>query len=414
MPDSLSSWLEHIERIHPKTIEMGLDRLIEVRRRMGLHPSFSVVTVGGTNGKGSTCAMLESILHHSGYKVGCYTSPHLIRFNERMRIGKIELEDDAITKAFCDVEAARGEIRLTYFEFSTLAAVKCFIDSGIDIAVLEVGLGGRLDAVNLFDADCAVITAIDLDHMDYLGENREAIGFEKAGILRKGKPGVCSDPDLPESVLNHARNIGARLLRIGQDFGYRRHADSWDYHGERERKKLPFPGLKGEFQLMNASTALAALDALGIPVDDTRIAQGLTDLDLPGRFQVLGRAIVDVAHNPQAARMLAMNLEAMPSARTVAIFGMLCDKDIEGVVRELKGKMNEWLIVKLDVPRGADTARLGIAFEREGVEGFRAFCSVSAAWDHACATSGENDRIVVFGSFYTVADFMRLIPPRRD
>lgn len=381
---------------------------------MALNPAFPVITVGGTNGKGSTCAMLESILLHAGYKVGCYTSPHLLRFNERIRINGIEVDSDAIASSFSDVEKARGDVSLTYFEFSTLAAVKCFLDAKIDIAILEVGLGGRLDAVNLFDADCAVITSVDFDHMDYLGETREKIGFEKAGILRKGRPGIFSAPDMPKSVLDHAEKIGAKLLTIGKDFGYVMRGNTWDYFGAGRRKGLPLPALKGEFQLMNASAAIAALDALGLAVDADSIGKGLTGLSLPGRFQVVGNVILDVAHNPHAAKMLAKNLESTPCAgNTLAIFGMLADKDVEGVIRELKGQIDAWLIIELDVPRGAAIPRLEIAFRKEHVEGFRAFPSLTDAWDHACAAARENDRIVVLGSFYTVADFMRLIPHRQ-
>lgn len=412
MPDSLASWLDRIERIHPRSIELGLDRMDRVRLEMGLSPSFPVITVGGTNGKGSTCAMLESILLHCGYRVGCYTSPHLLRFNERIRIAGEMDTDDALACAFSLIEETRGDVSLTYFEYTTLAAVKRFIDSNVDVAILEVGLGGRLDAVNVFDADCAVITSIDFDHMDYLGDTRDAIGFEKAGILRPGKPAICSDPDVPESVLKHADEIGANLQKLGRDFGYSRHDGCWDYRGKIERRNLPLPALKGEFQLANASGAIAAIDALGLCRDNAAVAEGLKELRLPGRFQAVGSNLVlDVAHNPQAAGALAGNLKAMPCrGKTVAIFGMLADKDIEGVVRAMKGAVEEWLIVGLDVPRGADIGRLEIALEREGVKRRAAFSSLAGAWAHACSTSGENDRIVVFGSFYTVAGFMGLSP----
>ncbi|MHB1300257.1 MAG: bifunctional tetrahydrofolate synthase/dihydrofolate synthase [Burkholderiales bacterium] len=411
MPDSLASWLDYIERIHPKTIEMGLGRLEPVRRRMGLYPEFPIVTVAGTNGKGSTCAMLEAILRQAGYKVGCYTSPHLVRFNERIRIAGVEAEDEAITMAFSQVEQAREGASLTYFEFSTLAAVALFASEKVDIAILEVGLGGRLDAVNLFDADCAVITGIDYDHMDYLGNTRDEIGFEKAGIFRKGKPAICADFDAPQSVLDHAQEIGAGLLGIGADFGFSRDEGSWSYRGpEISRRHLPFPALRGAFQLSNASAALAALDALNLDVGEDAIAKGFSNLKLPGRFQILPgnpMVVLDVAHNLQAAGMLAANLHDMPcNGKTIAIFGMLADKDIEGVVNTMQASIDEWLIVALNAPRGANIERLRHAFpDRCAV---KAFPSVGEARDHACATASENDRIVVFGSFYTVADFMRL------
>ncbi len=416
MPDpvTLSEWLLHIDLIHPRTIEMGLERVGRVRGNMGLDPAFPVITVGGTNGKGSVCAMLESILHHAGYRVGCYTSPHLMRFNERIRIGRKEVADSAIAAALSVVEEARADVSLTYFEFATLAAVELFASAKADIAILEVGLGGRLDAVNAFDADCAVITGIDFDHMDYLGDTREAIGFEKAGIFRGGKPCICGDPDMPLSVSKHAREIGAKLLYFGRDFDFSLNSDSWDYRGPgRRRNGLVQPALKGSIQFRNASVALAAIDSLKIGVDDAALRLGLSDLDLPGRFQLFpGGAILDVAHNPQAARTLSMNLEDLPcKGKTIAVFGMLSDKDIEGVIRELRAGIDEWLACGLDVVRGASLERLALAFSRENVKEVKLFPSVREAWNHACAAASENDRIVVFGSFHTVADFMGLSPP---
>lgn len=415
MPDpaTLSDWLQYIDRIHPRTIEMGLERVERVRRNMGLAPAFAIVTVAGTNGKGSVCAMLESILRHAGYRVGCYTSPHLMRFNERIRIDAREAGDDAICAALSEVEAGRGDVSLTYFEFSTLAAVKLFAEAKVDIAILEVGLGGRLDAVNAFDADCAVITGIDFDHMDYLGDTREKIGFEKAGIFRSGKFGICGDADVPRSVSKHAEAIGARLRVIGRDFGFSAGSGSWDYRGPGiVRKELPLPALKGRVQLGNASVVLAAIDSLKIEVDVATIGRALLDLELPGRFQMLpGNVILDVAHNPQAARMLAANLADMPcSGRTIAVFGMLSDKDIEGVIRALKTGVDEWMVFPLEVARGADISRLSLAFSLEQVAGVKTFSSVREAWHGACASASENDRIIVFGSFYTVADFMGLSP----
>ena len=312
------------------------------------------------------------------------------------------------------VEEARADVSLTYFEFATLAAVELFASAKADIAILEVGLGGRLDAVNAFDADCAVITGIDFDHMDYLGDTREAIGFEKAGIFRGGKPCICGDPDMPLSVSKHAREIGAKLLYFGRDFDFSLNSDSWDYRGPgRRRNGLVQPALKGSIQFRNASVALAAIDSLKIGVDDAALRLGLSDLDLPGRFQLFpGGAILDVAHNPQAARTLSMNLEDLPcKGKTIAVFGMLSDKDIEGVIRELRAGIDEWLACGLDVVRGASLERLALAFSRENVKEVKLFPSVREAWNHACAAASENDRIVVFGSFHTVADFMGLSPP---
>lgn len=413
MPDpaELSDWLAYIDRIHPRTIEMGLARIGQVRRNMGIDPVFPVITVAGTNGKGSVCAMLEAILHHAGYKVGCYTSPHLLRFNERIRIGKTEVSDASICAAFSCIEAARREISLTYFEFSTLAAVKILVEAKVDIAILEVGLGGRLDAVNAFDADCSVVTGIDFDHMDYLGDTREKIGFEKAGIFRRGKFAICGDPDVPQSILQHAGSIGTELLCFGRDFGFSAGQGSWNYRGPgRVRNGLPYPALQGRIQTRNASTALAAIDCLELAADDAAISGGLLDLALPGRFQVFpGNLVLDVAHNPQAAGILAMNLADMScSGKTIALFGMLADKDIEGVIRQLKGSVDEWLVFGLDVARGASLERLALAFSTEGVNAVQPFSSLERAWHHACASACENDRIIVFGSFYTVADFMGL------
>ena len=408
MPDSLASWLDYIEQIHPKTIEMGLDRLEPVRRRMGLYPEFPIVTVAGTNGKGSACAMLEAILRQSGYRVGCYTSPHLVRFNERIRISGGEADDEAIAMAFSRVEQAREGASLTYFEFSTLAAVRLFADEKVDVAILEVGLGGRLDAVNLFDADCAVITGIDFDHMDYLGNTLGEISAEKAGIFRNGHCAV-SATDL---VLDPAREAGARLFLAGRDFSWENLGTSWNYHGmKRKLDVLSIPSLEGSVQLSNASVALAALDCLGIFPDEKTASAAFLDLELRGRFQKFGDVTLDVAHNPQAARNLAANLKQNPgSGKTVAIFSMLADKDIEGVIRAVSGEIDEWVIYPLDVPRGADLPRLERAFSEQGFGNPVKAASMREAWNFACALAAGNDRILVFGSFHTVADFMDLNP----
>jgi dihydrofolate synthase/folylpolyglutamate synthase len=410
-PVTLSEWLAHIERVHPRTIEMGLERVAAVRDAMGLEPSFPIITVGGTNGKGSACAMLEAILDHAGYRVGCYTSPHLTRYNERVRIARAEAGDEELARALAAVEAARGAVELTYFEFSTLAAVWLFAERRVDVAVLEVGLGGRLDAVNAFDADCALVMSVDLDHMDYLGGTREEIGREKAGIMRPGKPAVCADPDPPRALLDHAREIGAKLLLIGRDFGFDASPRQWRYFGPRgELHGLPHPALRGDYQIGNASACLAALDALRerMPVAAGDIRSGLLTAENPGRFQVLpGRPIVvlDVAHNPAAARALGRNLARMPRVpRTFAVFAMLEDKDIRGVAAELKSHVDEWLIAGIASPRGADAAFVRQELARAGVlENVSAYDSVREAYARACEKAGQDDRIVVFGSFHTVA-----------
>ena len=293
MPKDLAGWLAYIEQQHPQAIALGLDRVERVRDVMGLAPAVPVITVAGTNGKGSTCAMLEAILSAAGYRVGLYTSPHLLRYNERVRIAGHEAGDAALAAAFARVEAARtgraGGTRLTYFEFGTLAAVDLFLRGAVDVMVLEVGMGGRLDAVNVFDADCAIVTAIGLDHMDYLGDTREAIGREKAGIFRSGKPAVIADPAPPASVLAQAQAIGARALRSGQDFGYRVQNDRWLFWGPSgEKPGLDHPALPGRVQLQNASAVLASLDALQpiLPVSQAHLRRGLEEVRLPGRFGI--------------------------------------------------------------------------------------------------------------------------------
>ena len=414
LPATLSEWLAHIERVHPRTIEMGLDRVIAVRNALGLEPGFPIFTIAGTNGKGSACAMLEAILDHAGFRVGCYTSPHLVRYNERVRIGRTEASDADLARALAAVDAARGETALTYFEFSTLAAMWLFEREAVDVAVLEVGLGGRLDAVNAFDADCALVMTVDLDHMDYLGETREEIGREKAGVLRAGRPAVCGDEDPPRSLLDYARDVGAGLLLAGRDFGYEAAPRQWRYWGPRcERHGLPHPALRGDYQIGNAAACLAALDVLRdrVPVSAADVRTGLLTVENPGRFQVLaGRpaVILDVAHNPAAARALGKNLARMPRAgRTFAVFAMLKDKDIGGVIAETKAQVDEWLVSGIEAPRGADAAHLANQLARAGVlENVSVHASVGTAYARAWEKAGENDRIVVFGSFHTVAAVM--------
>lgn len=420
---ALPDWLVYLEQLHPQTIEMGLERVNRVKAELGLAPSFPIITVGGTNGKGSTCAMMEAILSRAGYRVGCYTSPHLLRYNERVRIGRQEARDDELCNAFHVVESARvcSGVSLTYFEFGTLAAMQLFGQAGVDVAVLEVGLGGRLDAVNVFDADCAVLTSIDFDHMDYLGDTREKIGFEKAGIFRSGKTAVCSEPDIPAAVRHHATAIGANLMRIGEHFGYSANAADatlWNYWGPGgKRYSLPHPALRGVRQLHNASACLAALDIVrdDLPITMSDVRQGLLEAALPGRFQVLpGRpvTVLDVAHNPGAAQGLASNLDSMGRYRkTYAVFAMLKDKDIGGVVRALATRVDIWLIAGINASRGASADEVAQTLEAVGVSGtggtILAFPHPAAAYAHACEQAVENDRICIFGSFHTVAEVLR-------
>jgi len=408
---TLPEWLAYIERVHPKSIEMGLTRVAAVRDALKLDASFTVITVGGTNGKGSACAMLEAIFDEADYRVGCYTSPHLTRYNERVRVARAEASDADLVRALAAVDAARGEIALTYFEFSTLAAMWLFANMTVDVAVLEVGLGGRLDAVNVFDADCALVMSVALDHMDYLGDTREAIGAEKSGIFRSGRPAICADRDPPRSLLDYAAATGAKLLVIGRDFDSEADARQWRYWGPRgERHGLPHPGLRGDYQIFNAAAALAALDELRerIPVTANDIRTGLLTAENPGRFQVLpGRptVILDVAHNPAAATALARNLARMPrGGRTFAVFAMLEDKDVRGVIDAVKQRIDEWLVSSIDEPRGANAVFLRDELARSGISDHVSTCeTIADAYRSACDRAGQDDRIVVFGSFHTVA-----------
>lgn len=414
-PQDLEQWLAYLETVNSRVIEMGLERVRRVQQAMGLAPGFPVITVAGTNGKGSVCALLEAILSCAGYRVGCYTSPHLIEYNERVRIGRAPVSDRDLCRAFAAVDAARHGTPLTYFEYGTLAAMLLFMEQRVEVGILEVGLGGRLDAVNVFDNDCAVITSVDFDHMEYLGHTREAIGFEKAGIFRRGKAAVCGDPDPPATVEQHALDTGTDFMTLERDFGHSSDGGQWSYWGYGVRRSgLPLPALRGSYQINNASVCLAVLEELKdrLPATMGDIRRGLVEVNLAGRFQVLpGRpaVILDVAHNPHAARALAANLAAMGRFRkTVAVLGMLKDKDIPAVIRAVQSAIDVWLVAGLDAPRGADAETLLDLLRAQGVSGeMHAFPSPAAAYGEACVRAGEDDRIIVFGSFLTVADVMR-------
>ena len=389
---------------------MGLERVSAVRDRLGMRPDFPIITVGGTNGKGSVCAMLEGILSSAGYRVGLYSSPHLLRYNERVRLARREVADAALTQAFNRIELARAPESLTYFEFGTLAAMDIFLREKVDVAVMEVGLGGRLDAVNVFDADCTAVTTVDFDHMDYLGPDRESIGYEKAGIFRAGVPAVCGDEEPPAALTGRAAGIGAPLVLRGRDYGYKPGRDDWQYWSlQGKRSALPYPALRGSYQLANAATALAVLEQLKdkLPVDMGAIRRGFVEVDLRGRFQVMpGRPLVilDVGHNPHAARGLSESLQAMPAGgRLIAVFAMLKDKDVAGVAQPLKGQVDEWLVASLPGPRGADAGRIEQALAAIGVGvPVSRFDSPADAYQHAIRLAGQNDKILVFGSFFTV------------
>ncbi len=419
---TLAGWLEYIERQHPKTIALGLERVSEVLDGLEIAFGCPVITVGGTNGKGSTCAMLASILGSAGYRVGLYTSPHLLRYNERVRLCGREAEDAALCEAFAVVERARTGIALTYFEYGTLAAAWLFAREQLDAVVLEVGLGGRLDAVNLFDADCAVLTSVAIDHVEYLGHSREEIGREKSGIFRAGRPAVVAEPDPPRSVFEEARRLGARLHWIGREFGYSAEGPQWSFWGPAgKRHGLAHPALRGSVQLRNAAAALAALDALQerLPIAMQDVRRGLATVTLPGRFQVLpGRPqiVLDVAHNPEAAAILAQNLAASAYApETIGVFGMLRDKDVAGVVRALAPRLTRWHLAGLGGPRGAGALDLARILGETGVTApMFVHESTAAALDAARGEAGENDKIVVFGSFFTVAAAIAQLESRRD
>jgi len=427
-PTTLPAWLAYLETLHPKAIAMGLDRVHAVHARMGTALACPVITVTGTNGKGSTCAMLEAIWRAAGFRVGLYASPHLARYNERIRIDACDATDEAIVAALNAVEDARtapaGEgvapTPLTYFEFGTLAALWLFARARLDVAILEVGLGGRLDAVNIVDADVAVVTSVDLDHMDYLGPTREDIGREKAGVFRPGRPAVCAEPEPPRALVAHARALGAPLALIGRDYGFVAESGQWQYWGPGGRRHgLPHPALRGAHQLANAATALAVLDLMQarLPVAGGAVRDGLLAVTLPGRFQVLpGRptVVLDVAHNPHAAQVLSAAARAMGyHAETRAVFGMLADKDIAGVVAAMKATVDQWYVATLPGPRGGSAAALAATLEGAGVApgAIRRFDDVGAAWRAAREGAGEADRIIVFGSFLTVAAALAAMAP---
>ena len=430
MPSNLADWLAYIERQHPKSIDMGLDRVREVAARMGLgKPARHVIIVGGTNGKGSTVAFIEAIARAAGWKVGAYTSPHLLDYNERVRIDGQDAGDAALVEAFEAVEAARLDVPgsrggnglpLTYFEYGTLAALWLFARSGLDLAVLEVGLGGRLDAVNLVDADVAVITTVDLDHQDYLGDDREQIGFEKAGIARPWKPLVLGEDDPPSSVLGHAYAIGASTWRANNDFFFEPiDGDHWRWREVGCELVLPSPALAAPVQLRNAATAIAALRALDEPLSETACAEGVAAARLPGRLQRFQRdgveIVVDVGHNPQAARALAAWLDAKPApGRTSAVYAALGDKDLVGVVAALSTRVDDWFLAGLEAagPRGIDVTAFAqrLAGTTAG-EGQR-HPDVEIALAAARAQARPGDRVLVFGSFHTAAAALQSLGAR--
>lgn len=429
-PETLDGWLARLESRPGPAIHLGLERVRAVKEALGLDTQALILTVGGTNGKGSTCAMLEAILLAAGYRVGLYTSPHLLCYTERVRVQGVEATEAAQVAALNRVELARGETPLTYFEQGTLAAWCIFAEAQLDVMILEVGLGGRLDAVNVFEPDCAIVTSVAMDHMDYLGPTREDIGFEKAGIFRPGRPAVCGDPHPPRSLLAHAQEIGAELWVSGRDFGFGGDKQQWGYwryaappaSGRLLRRGgLAYPALRGANQLLNAAAVLTALDCLKerLPVPMQAVRQGLMLVELPGRFQVLPgqpAVVLDVAHNPQAVGVLAENLGNMGFyPETWAIVGMLADKDVAGCLALIRERVDHWLLASLPGPRGLAGEALADRLADAGVEDgdLRTYPTPAAAFSAAREAAGAGDRIVAFGSFLTVADVLALLQAER-
>jgi len=411
--DSLDEWLAWQEGLHPNKIDLGLDRIRQVLDRLDLgHPSYAVITIAGTNGKGSSAMMLESILSAAGYRTGTYTSPHLLRYNERIRVCRQEVIDAQLCQAFQRIDRARGDISLTYFEFATLAAFEIFHHAGLDVAVLEVGMGGRLDAVNVMDSDVALVTTVGIDHQSWLGDTRESIGREKAGIFRRTRPAVCGDPTPPGTLIMQAGQINSNLHCIGHEFGYDEDGTAWSWWGpQHEYNELPYPALYGPFQLQNAAGVIMVLELLRprFCINREQLVFGLEHAAISGRFQVVPGdipCILDVAHNPHAAHALAQALTNQSCrGQTHAVMGMLADKDIKGVIQEMLTVVDTWHMAGLTAARGASASQLAESLNAFGsnipVQHYQ--CVVSA-YQGAYRLAQPGDRVVVFGSFYTVAE----------
>lgn len=407
---TLDGWLARLEQLHPQAIDLGLDRVQKVTRALDLKPTFPIIIVGGTNGKGSTCAYLEAILGAASYKTGLYTSPHLLRYNERVRVAGRDAADADLIAAFERIDVARGETSLTYYEFGTLGAMLQFIDAKVDVAILEVGLGGRLDAVNIFEPNAAIVTSIDLDHQIYLGDTRDKIGFEKAGIYRSRRPALCADPDPPASLVAHIAGLQAEGWMIGRDFDFDIGSEGWTYRGrEWVLEGLPMPHMPGTHQVRNAAGAIATLEALRstLPVAASDIAHGMVQSRVAGRFQRIGRApeiVLDVAHNPEAARALADTLRVQPVAgRNLAVLGILADKDVDAVLEPLTPCFDAWFVCTPDTPRALAADSLASQLKHQTDAPVTLCTTPQDALQNALKHAAVNDRIIVFGSFYTVA-----------
>lgn len=419
-PRSLQAWLSWQETLHTRDIELGLDRCRAVALRLGILPlPCTVITVAGTNGKGSTVAMLDRIYREAGYRVGAYTSPHLIRYNERIRIQHQPVSDAQICAAFERVDAARADIPLTVFEFGTLAALVIFAEAGLDLAILEVGMGGRLDAVNIVDADVAVIATLDIDHVEYLGGTREEIAREKAGIMRPDRPAVCSDPQVPQSLVSTARELGAQLELLGQSFHFVDNQDYWTWwSGDVLLDHLPKPSLSGGYQLRNASGVLKAVERLAArhPVSRDAIAAALSSTVLPGRFQRIPgpvEYILDVAHNAQAMEYFVATLMTLPPvSKTHVVLGMLRTKDRASVMHRLSKVVDHWHLASLTARQGALATELGETWRglpRRGVADLHD--SVAEAVRSVAAQAAPGERVLIVGSFITVGEALAILQP---
>lgn len=423
-PSTLGDWLAYLEQLHPSAIDMGLDRSRKVAQQLGLtRPAPRVITVTGTNGKGSTCAFVASLLQAQGLKVGVYSSPHLLRYNERVKVQGVEATDLELCDAFAAVESARGDVTLTYFEMGTLAAFWLFEQAQLDAVVLEVGLGGRLDAVNLIDADLALVTSIGVDHADWLGDTRESVAFEKAGIFRAGRPALCGDLDPPEPLLAKARELGCPLLLRGHDFDLSVGPQGWDWrgiaHGEViELRDLPLLDLP----MQNAALAVQAFALLGYPLNHQIVSEALAHTRLVGRLDRRtvhwqGRALtllLDVGHNPHAAQFLAHRMAQRPViGKRLAVFGLLSDKDLDGVVHELASSIQDWAVAPLPTSRSRPAAELQVALENLGAR-VKSYQSIASALEAQCTHATPDDEILLFGSFYCVAEALDWLARHTD
>jgi dihydrofolate synthase / folylpolyglutamate synthase len=422
LPKTLEHWLAHCEQLHPKTIDMTLERVLALCERLGLRYSVPVVVVAGTNGKGSSCAMLEAIALAAGWRVGLYIKPHLVHFEERCRINGTPVAAETLLPHFEAVEAARGGTRLTWFEYTTLVIMRALAQAPLDLVILEVGMGGRLDAVNAVDADCALITSIALDHTEYLGNDRESIGREKAGVMRAGRPVVVSDPQPPASLQARADELGADLRQLGRDFNFQGDKQQWGWRGRTTRfNSLAYPALRGANQLLNAAGVLAVFEALRekLPVNAQAVRQGLATVELPGRFQIVPgqpTLVLDVAHNPQSVAALALNLDQMGFfPQTHAVFGAMRDKDLGPLLAHIAPLVDHWHLTNLPTPRAARASELADRV-RDACAGrpvdITLHLSPDAALRAAAAAADPADRIVVFGSFFTVGGVLKDGLPR--